>query len=112
MLGIDGDFEENMNKIPKNNMELKLEFISYIPFRIRSNKENDGRYYYPRMRFLVDRKSHYVIANELIDKRKYQDEYEYVIEIIEKLISFIEKYGKPKVIYVRDNETKFYLKEF
>lgn len=112
VIGIDGDFEENMKNIPENNMELELEFLSYIPFRIKTNKEKDGRYYYPRMRFLVDRKSHYVIASDFIDKKNYKSEYEYVVETLGKLINFIEKYGKPKVIYVRDKETKFYLKEF
>ena len=112
VIGIDGVFEESMKKLPQNDMELELEFLSYIPYRIKANKEKDGRYYYPRMRFLVDRKSHYVIANDLIDKRIYKSEYEYVVETLEKLISFIIKYGKPKVIYVRDKETKFYLKDF
>ena len=101
-----------MKNLPENNMELELEFLSYIPFIIRSNKEKDGRYYYPRMIFLVDRKSHYIIINDLIDKKNYKSEYEYAVETFEKLISFIKKYGKPKVIYVRDIETKFYLKDF
>lgn len=112
IIGIDGGFEENMKNLPVNNMELELEFLSYIPLIIRANKEKDGRYYYPRMRFLVDRKSHYVIIKDFIDKKTYNSEYEYVVETFEKLISFIQKYGKPKVIYVRDKETKFYLKEF
>lgn len=98
-------------KIPQTEMELEYEFLNYVPIRIRENKEQDGRYYYPRARFLADRKTGFIISHDLINKNDYNDEKEYILESVDLLINYFYKIGRPKTIYVRDEETKMYLKE-
>lgn len=111
IITVNDEFEEDIKKLPQTEMELEYEFLNYFPIRIRDNKEKDGRYYYPRARFMADKKSGLVIANDLINKNDYKSENEYIIESVEFLINYFYKYGRPKRIYVRDEESKMYLKD-
>ena len=79
--------------------------------KIRDNKEEDGRYYYPRARFMADRNSGVVILHDLIDKNDYENENDYIVESVEILINNFFEMGIPKSIYVRDEETKMFLKD-
>lgn len=105
------EFEKDIMKLPQTEMELEYEFVNYIPIRIRDNKEQDGRYYYPLSRIIAERKSGLVISNDLIDKNEYESKSDYVLESAELLINYFYKMGRPKSIYVRDEETKMYLKD-
>ena len=105
------EFEKDIMKLPQTEMELEYEFVNYIPIRIRENKEDDGRYYYPLSRIIAERKSGLVISNDLIDKNEYKSKSDYVLESAELLINYFYKTGRPKSIYVRDEETKMYLKD-
>ena len=107
----DDKLEEDIIKLPQTEMELEYEFVNYIPIRIRENKEDDGRYYYPLSRIIVERKSGLVLSNDLIDKNEYKSKRDYVLESAELLINYFYKMGRPKSIYVRDEETKMYLKD-
>lgn len=107
----DDKFEEDIIKLPQTEMELEYEFVNYIPIRIRENKEDDGRYYYPLSRIIVERKSGLVLSNDLIDKNEYKSKRDYVLESAELLINYFYKMGRPKSIYVRDEETIMYLKD-
>lgn len=111
IIAVNDEFEEDMMKLPQTEMEFEYEFLNYVPIRIRDNKEQDGRYYYPRARFIADRKSGFVISHDLINKNDYKSEMEYIIESAELLINYFYKFGRPKRIYVRDEESKIYLKE-
>ena len=108
---VNEDFEKNIIKLPQTEVEFEYDFLNYVPIRIRENKEKDGRYYYPRARFIVERKTGFVIKYDLIDKNNYKNEMEYVIESVELLVDYLYKMGRPKRIYVRDEETKMYLKD-
>lgn len=105
------EFEKDIIKLPQTEMELEYEFINYIPIKIRDNKEQDGRYYYPLSRIIAERRSGLVISNDLIDKNEYKSKSDYVLESAELLINYFYKMGRPKNIYVRDEETKMYLKD-
>ena len=107
----DDKFEKDIMKLPQTEMEIEYEFLNYVPIRIRDNKEQDGRYYYPRARFIAERKSGFVISHDLINKNDYENERDYIIESVELLINNFYKMGRPKSIYVRDEETKMYLKD-
>ena len=107
----ESEFEKDMMKLPQTEMELEYEFLNYVPIRIRDNKEQDGRYYYPIARFIAERKSGFVISHDLIDKNDYKSKSDYVLESAELLINYFCKMGRPKSIYVRDEETKMYLKD-
>ena len=107
----DNKFEKDIMKLPQTEMEIEYEFLNYVPIRIRDNKEQDGRYYYPRARFIAERKSGFVISHDLINKNDYENEMNYIIESVEFLINNFYKMGRPKSIYVRDEETKMYLKD-
>lgn len=111
IISVNDEFKEDIMKIPQTEMELEYEFLNYVPIRIRENKEQDGRYYYPRARFLADRKTGFIISHDLINKNDYNDEKEYILESVDLLINYFYKIGRPKTIYVRDEETKMYLKE-
>ena len=111
IIAVNDEFEEDIMKLPQTEMELEYEFLNYIPIRIMENKEQDGRYYYPRARFMADRKSGLVISHDLINKNDYKSEMEYIIESAELLINYFYKFGRPKRIYVRDEESKMYLKD-
>ncbi len=109
---VDKEFEKDMINLPQNQMEIEYEFLNYVPIRIRENKESDGRYFYPRSRLIADRKTGFIISHNFINKNNYKSENEYVIESFEELLDVIYKMGRPKSLYVRDEETKIYLKEF
>ena len=107
---VDDKFEKDIIKLSQTEMEIEYEFLNYVPIRIRDNKEQDGRYYYPRARFIAERKSGFVISHDLINKNDYENEMDYIIESVEFLINNFYKMGRPKSIYVRDEETKRFLK--
>lgn len=107
----DDEFEKDIIELPQTEMELEYEFVNYIPIRIRENKEDDGRYYYPLSRIITERKSGIVISDDLVDKNKYKSKRDYVLESVELLINYFYKIGRPKSVYVRDEETKMYLKD-
>ena len=111
IIAVNDEFEGDIKKLPQTEMELEYEFLNYFPIRIRENKEKDGRYYYPRVRFMADKKSGLVISNDLINKNDYKSENEYIIESVELLINYFYKFGRPKRLYVRDEESKMYLKD-
>ena len=108
---IDDEFVKYAMKLPKTEMEIEYEFLNYLPIKIRDNKEEDGRYYYPRARFMADRNSGVVILHDLIDKNDYENENDYIVESVEILINNFLEMGIPKSIYVRDEETKMFLKD-
>lgn len=102
-------FKKKALAIPKVDMEVEYDFLNYLPLRIIEQKERDGRYYYPRGRFIADVKSGIMIEHELIDKNDYENEYEYIYESVDTLFKTFQKIGRPKKVYVRDEETKWYL---
>ena len=108
---VDKEFEKEMMKLSQTDMELEFEFLNYVPIRIRENKEKDGRNYYPRARFIADRKTGFAISYDLINKNDYKDEKDYIMESVELLINYFYKMGRPKRIYVRDEESKTYLED-
>ena len=105
------DFENDMMTIPQTDMELEFEFLNYFPMRIRENKEQDGRNYYPRARFIGDRNTGFIISSELLDKNEYKSENDYIMESVDVLLSKLFKLGRPKRIYVRDEESKRILED-
>ncbi len=107
----ESEFEKDIMKLPQTEMELEYEFLNYVPIRIRDYKEQDGRYYYPLARMIAERKSGFVISHDLIDKNEYESKSDYILESAELLINYFYKMGRPKSIYVRDEETKMYLKD-
>ena len=72
-------------------------------------KEEDGRHYYPIGRFIAEVKSRVVIEHDLIDKNDYESKDEYIYESIDTLFSTFQEIGRPKKVYVRDEESKSYL---
>ena len=108
---IDDEFVKYAMKLPKTEMEIEYEFLNYLPIKIRDNKEEDGRYYYPRARFMADRNSGVVILHDLIDKNDYENKNDYIVESVEILINNFLEMGIPKSIHVRDEETKMFLKD-
>ena len=108
---VDDEFEKDIMKLPQSDIEIEYEFLNYLPMRIRENKEKDGRYYYPRARYMAIRKSNIVLPPDLINKNDYEKESNYIIESVELLVNNFYKMGRPKSIYVRDEETKMYLKD-
>lgn len=108
---VDDEFKKDIIKLPQTEMELEYEFLNYVPIRIRENKEQDGRYYYSIARIIAERKSGFLISYDLIDKNNYKNKGDYIIESSESLIDYFYKMGRPKSIYVRDKETKMYLKD-
>ncbi len=108
---IESEFEKNIMKLPQTEMELEYEFLNYVPIRISDKKEQDGRYYYPISRLIAERKSGFIISHDLIDKNDYKNKDDYVLESVELLINYFYKIGRPKSIYVRDEETKMCLKD-
>ncbi len=107
----DDNFKKDIMKIPQTEMEIEYEFLNYLPFRMRDFKEQDGRYYYPRVRAISDKQSGIMLLFEFINKNDYKSEEEYLLESVKILIDYFHKIGRPKKIYVRDEETKMYLKE-
>lgn len=105
-LMVSDDYEKAVKQIPQTEMELEYEFLNYLPMKIKANKEKDGRYYLPRVRIMAERKSGFVMMCDLIDKKDYKDEEEYVKESAQVLIDQFYEIGRPKAIYVRDEETK------
>lgn len=49
--------------------------------------------------------------HDLVKDSDYKDETDYVFESMDKLIEFITKYGRPKGICLRDEETKALLSD-
>lgn len=105
IFGFGSDFENDVMKLPKKNLEFEYEFLNYYPMRIKENRESDGRYYYPRVKIFAIKNMGPVDPPVLVDKNKYKDEAEYIIECLDDLIGKIFEYGRPKTIYVRDKET-------
>lgn len=108
---INDEFRKSIMKLPQTEMELEYEFLNYVPIRIKECKEQDGRHYYPRVRFLADKNSLMVISYKFVDKNEYKSEMEYVMESIEFLVKYFYQLGRPKKLYVRDEESKMYLKD-
>lgn len=108
---IDDYLKNQLKKIPKAELSIEYEFLNYLPIKPKELKEKDGKIKFPRMRILADTKSGHILMHDLIKDSDYKDEDEYVYDSIEKLINFITKYGRPKEIYVRDEETKYLLSD-
>lgn len=104
-------FENDIMKLPRTEMELECEFLNCIPMRIKENKEPEGRMNYPIARFIADRKSELMLDYDLINKNDYDNKEDYILESVNLLIDYFFKIGRPKCIYVRDEETKMYLKD-
>lgn len=104
------EFEEEIKKLQKTNMELEYEFMNYIPFHVEDLKE-DGRYYYPRMQLMAERKSGMILYQNMINKKEYDNEELYIEMCIQKFLEMLEKLGRPKVLYVRDVQTKTILQD-
>ena len=103
--------KNQLKEIPKTELSIEYEFLNYLPIKLKELKEKHGKIKFPRMRILADRKSGYILMNDLIKDSDYKDEADYVFESLDKLIEFITKYGGPKEIYVRDEETKALLSD-
>lgn len=110
-IGVNIDLLEDIIKMPQTDMEIEYDFLNYVPLKVRNSKEKDGRCYYPKLRIMADRKTGFIISNDIIDKNNYKTEKEYVIESLKELMDKFSKIGRPKSIYVRDMETKMYLKD-
>lgn len=111
IVSVDKNFERDILKVPQNSLELEYEFMNYFPMRIKENKEADGRYYYPRSRILMDRKTGLALYQKFVDKNDYENEQEYIIESVKFLTDYMFEKGRPKTIYVRDDETKYCLED-
>ena len=109
---LDEMFEKDVMELPQKKMEFEYEYMNYLPIKIRDNREKDGRYYYPLIRIIAERKSELLINNSIIDKNDYENINEYILESVRILTDYIFKYGRPSIIYVRDEETKMILKNF
>lgn len=107
----DKNIEKHMKTIPKSNIELEYDYLNYIPVHIKENIDNDGRNYYPRIRCLIDRKTGFIYANELINKNEFKTEEDYIKDALDFLLEQIHKLGRPKCIYVRDEEAKAYIND-
>ena len=104
-------FEKDMKKIPKTEIELEYQFLHYVPFLIKGNKEEGGRHYYPRARILADRNTGLILDFKLLNKNDYHNNKEYVVDCIDCLLTYFYKRGRPKRIYVRDEESKILLQD-
>lgn len=107
--GISQEALETLLKLPRSQMELEYDFINYIPIRIRNFKDEEGRHYYPRFRFIGERKSGMILHGELIDRLEYSTEETYIYDSLDKLVDQFYELGIPKKIYVRDAETEHIL---
>ena len=110
-IAVNEQYEEDIMRLPQTELELEYDFLNYLPLRLKENIEKDGRLYYPRTRFIAEHRSGMMLSNDIIDKNKYESELDYVCESIDCLLSYIFKFGRPKKIYVRDEESYAYLKE-
>ena len=108
---ISDHLKNQLKEIPKTELSIEYEFLNYLPIKLKELKEKDGKIKFPRMRILADRKSGYILMHDLIKDSDHKDEADYVFESMDKLIKFITKYGRPKEIYVRDEETKYLLND-
>lgn len=111
VIQISDNLKNQLKEIPKTELSIEYEFLNYLPIKLKELKEKDGKINFSRMRILADRKSGYILMHDLIKDSDYKDEADYVFESIDKLIEFITKYGRPKEIYVRDEETKALLSD-
>ena len=111
IIKVNDEFEKTVMKIPQTEMEIEYEFLNFLPIKIRELQEQDGRYYYPISRIMAERNSGFIILQNILDKNGYKNKDEYVIDCIDLLIEKIHEIGRPKTIYVRDEETKMYLKD-
>ena len=110
-ISVNDEIIKYMKDIPHTNMELEYDFLHYLPLSIKS-KNKGGRYYYPRARFMAERKSGLIVMNDIKNQDDYADQKDYIIESIIKLQKYFEQHGIPKTIYVRNEESKMFLNEF
>ncbi|MBP3284254.1 MAG: hypothetical protein J6M02_02000 [Clostridia bacterium] len=103
-------FKADVTKIPKKNMSIEFEFLNYFPLSLKDVKEN-GRFYFPKIRFIADHTKKLMYEGDMIDKNNYEGEQEYIDETLDLLVRFFFEFGRPKRIYVRDIETKVALQE-
>ena len=108
---VNNDIKKILTKLSKSNTEIEYEFLNYIPIRITKNKEKDGRYRYPLLRVITERKNKLVVKCDLINIKDYKNEDEYIKESIDVLVNLFKKIGLPKVVYVRDTESYEILKD-
>ena len=94
----------SLKKRKKNNQQLELGLI-YMPMPVKENK-ND-RPYMPQFLLMVDKKSGLIIDQHLIDLNESVENV-----IIGMLVHFIETYGRPAQIFVRDELTSRYIHDF
>ena len=103
---------DDINNAKTTNMELEFEFLNYIPLNIMDQKEQNGRFKYPLLFTIIDRKTEFVFSINLNDKEEMKNMDKYCNECIAKLRDIILQIGKPKRIYVRDEKTKNVLTNF
>ena len=108
---ISNDLKKYISKFPQRDIELEYEFLNHLPIRILENKEKDGRYSYPILRCIADKKTGIILSQEIINMHDFKDKEEYLGNSLDKLINFFEKIGRPKCIYVRDEESMMVLED-
>lgn len=101
----------DLKGVKRTENVIEYDFLNYLPLYIRDSVDNDGRHYYPLSRILADKKTGMIVIADMCDKNNYKSKKEYVYESLDKLIDYFIENGVPKKIYVRDNKTKFIVKD-
>lgn len=102
-------YQDKLKKLKKNNMELEVDFMNYLPVRIDDCKSKDNRYLYPVLYLLADEKKGIIIDMNLIENKENYDEI--IDECTNRFINFIRENGIPKKIIIGDNQTLLFLSE-
>ncbi len=108
---ISKEIEKDLKKLKLTNIELEYEFLNYFPVIIEENKTKDERYAYPLIRMIIDRKSGYILDQKFINMKDYKSREDYIVDSIDYLVKFFLRFGKPRCIYVRDEEAMIALKD-
>lgn len=101
---------EKILKTRRNKMELEVEFLNYTISAVDKNSKAKKKLL-SRVFIIADRHSDFIIDCNFIDMRDFKNEEYYVSRCIDSLIELFYNVGRPKIIYVRDEETFAILEE-
>lgn len=109
---IEPNHEENKKllKTRRNKMELEVEFLNYT-LNVVDKSSKAKKKLLSRLFIIADRHSDFVIDCNFIDMREIKSEENYINLCVDNLIQFFYHVGRPRIIYVRDEETLSILEE-
>ena len=110
-LDLDPKIEIQFKSVPKKDYSLEFEFLNYLPI-ISKDLVRGNRQMYTKVKSIAEHNSGFIFDTKLINDNNYKNEFEYYDECINYLANFIISNGRPKSIFVRDEETKYLLQDF